>query len=68
MSALPLLRYRVVVLEWLSHVAVIEASSQAEAETKGLNLWNEADGSFSFEDQGIDGVIGDELPEAEGTQ
>ena len=68
MSALPLRRYRVVVLEWLSHVAVIEASSQAEAETNALDLWNQADGSFSFEDQGIDGVIADELPETEGAQ
>jgi hypothetical protein len=45
---------------------VIEASSQAEAETNALDLWNQADGSFSFEDQGIDGVIADELPEAVG--
>jgi hypothetical protein len=64
MSALPLRRYRVVVLEWLSHVAVIEAQSRAEAEAQALDLWNRADGSFSFEDQGIDGVIADELPEA----
>lgn len=61
MSAFPSRRYRVVVLEWLSHTAVIEASSKEEAEAKALDLWNEADGSFSFEDQGVDGVIADEL-------
>ena len=61
MSAFPSRRYRVVVLEWLSHTALIEASSKEEAEAKGLDLWNEADGSFSFEDQGVDGVIADEL-------
>lgn len=62
MSALPLRRYRVVVLEWLSHEAVVEASSKEEAEIKGLDLWNDANGSFSFEDSGIDGVVADELP------
>jgi hypothetical protein len=63
MSALPSRRYRVVVLEWLSHTAVVEASSKEEAEAKGLDLWNAADGeSFSFEDSGIDGVVADELP------
>ena len=63
MSAFPSRRYRVVVLEWLSHEAVVEASSKEEAEIKGLDLWNDADGSFSFEDSGIDGVVADELPE-----
>jgi hypothetical protein len=62
MSTLPLKRYRVVV-EWLSHVAVIEAASKEEAETKGLDLWIETDmTAFSFEDQGVESVIADELP------
>jgi hypothetical protein len=61
MSALPSRRYRIVVLDWLSHETVVEASSKEEAEAKGLDLWNQADGSFSFEDQGVDGVVGDEL-------
>lgn len=63
MSALPLRRYRVVVLEWLSHDTVVEASSKEEAEATALALWNEGTGdAFSFEDSGIDGVIADELP------
>lgn len=61
MSALPSKRYRIVILEWLSHKAVVEASSKEEAEAKGLDLWNQAEGAFSFEDQGVDGVIADEL-------
>lgn len=61
MSAFPSRRYRVVVIGWLSHMAVVEASSQEEAEAKGLNLWTAADGFFSFEDSGIDGVVADEL-------
>jgi len=64
MSALPLRRYRVVVLEWLSHKTVVEAASKEEAEATGLALWNEAtEDHFSFEDSGIDSVIADELPQ-----
>lgn len=62
MSALPSRRYRVVVLEWLAHDAVVEASSKEEAEAKGLALWNEASGDhFSFDDSGIDGIVAEEL-------
>jgi len=58
MSALPSRRYRVVVLEWLSHVAVIEATSAEEAEAKARELWssNDETQAFSFNDSGIDGV------------
>jgi len=58
MSALPSRRYRVVVLEWLSHVAVIEATSSEEAEAKAMELWSSNDETevFSFNDSGIDGV------------
>ena len=58
MSALPSCRYRVVVLEWLSHVAVIEATSPEDAENKALELWSSNDETqvFSFSDSGIDGV------------
>jgi hypothetical protein len=62
MSAPALKRYRVVVLEWLSHVAVIEAASQQEAEAKGFELWNKDDvQSFDFDYSGVDGVTADEL-------
>jgi hypothetical protein len=62
MSAPALKRYRVVVLEWLSHVAVIEAASKEDAEAKGLELWNKVDvEGFDFDDSGVDGVIADEL-------
>lgn len=61
MSAFPLRRYRAVVLEWLSHRAVVEVSSKEGAEAKGLDPWNKAEGPFSFEDQGVDGVVADEL-------
>jgi hypothetical protein len=43
MSALPSRRYHVVVLEWVSHKAMLEACSKEEAEAIGLDLWNEAD-------------------------
>jgi hypothetical protein len=62
-STPPLKRYRVVVLEWLAHDAVIEAASKEDAEAKGLELWNEQGSDiFSFDDQGVDGVTADELP------
>jgi hypothetical protein len=61
MSAFPSRRYRVVVLEWLLQTTVVAASSKEGAEAKGLALWNQADGSCSFEDQGVDGVVTDEL-------
>ena len=42
MSALPSRWYRVVVLEWISPKAMLEACSKEEAEAIGLDLWNEA--------------------------
>jgi hypothetical protein len=53
----------VVVLEWLSHAAVIEATSAEEAEAKAMELWssNDETQAFSFNDSGIDGVRAEEL-------
>jgi len=55
--------YRVVVIEWLSHKAVIEATGADEAEAKARELWaNNAEHQiFKFEDSGIDGVTVEEV-------
>ena len=56
-------RYRVVVIEWLSHKAIIEAASPEEAESEAYRMF--ADNSdhqvFQFDDSGVDGVTVDEL-------
>ena len=64
MSAPSLKTYRVVVIEWLSHKAVIEAESAEHAEEEAWRLWAEKGESeiFSFEDSGVDGVVVDEMP------
>ena len=51
--------YRVVVVEWLSHTAVIEAESARHAEAEARRLWaqNAESAIFSFEDSGIDAVV-----------
>lgn len=63
MSAPTLKRYRVVVLEWLSHDAVIEATDAAAAEAEALRLWadNAEHEVFSFDNSGIDGVQVEEI-------
>lgn len=55
--------YRVTVIEWLSHKAVIEAEGPEQAEAKGRQLWadNAEHAVFAFEDSGIDGVMVDEV-------
>lgn len=55
--------YRVVVIEWLSHTAVIEAASPEMAESEARQLWadNAEHEVFRFEDSGIDGVVVEEL-------
>jgi hypothetical protein len=52
----------VTVIEWLSHDAVIEATSPEEAEAKARELWenNAEHGIFVFRDSGIDGVTVDD--------
>ena len=54
--------YRVTVIEWLSHKAVIEAEGPEQAEVKARELWanNAEHAVFAFEDSGIDGVMVDE--------
>lgn len=56
-------RYRVTVLEWLSHDTIIEASSPEAAEAEARRLWNENGEHevFQFEDSGIDGIVVDPL-------
>jgi len=63
MSALPVKRFRVVVIEWLSHDAVIEAPDAAAAEAEARRLWaeNAEHEVFSFDDSGIDGILVDEI-------
>ena len=58
MSTLPVKRFRVVVIEWLSHDAVIEAPEAAEAEARRLWADNAEHEGFSFDDSGIDGIQG----------
>jgi hypothetical protein len=56
-------RFRVVVFEWLSHDAVIEATDAAAAEKQARQLWDDDAGheSFSFDDSGIDGIHVEEI-------
>jgi hypothetical protein len=63
MSALPLKRFRVVVIEWLSHDAIIEAANAQAAEAEARRLWdgNAEHEVFSFDDSGIDGIQVEEV-------
>ena len=63
MSAPTLKRYRVTVLEWLAHKAVIEATDAAAAEAEARRLWedNAEYEVFNFDDGGIDGVQVEEI-------
>ena len=58
MSAPALKRYRVVVIEWLTHDAVIEAEDEILAEDEARRLWtsNSEHELFSFDYSGIDSV------------
>jgi hypothetical protein len=53
--------YRVTVIEWLSHSALLEAESSQAAEAQARRLWEEnaEHEAFRFEDSGIDGVVVD---------
>jgi hypothetical protein len=55
-------KWRVTVIEWLSHVAVIEAATSEEAEALARQLWadNGEREVFRFSDSGLDGVVVDE--------
>ena len=63
MSTLPLKRFRIVVIEWLSHDAIIEAPSAQAAEAEARRLWaeNAEHEVFSFDDSGIDGIQVEEV-------
>ena len=55
-------QWRVTVIEWLSHVAVIEADTEEQAKAKARELWA-AHGeyeAFRFSDSGLDGIVVDE--------
>lgn len=56
--------YRVTVIEWLSHKAIVEAPDAASAEAEARRLWaeNAEHDVFRFEDSGIDGINVEELP------
>ena len=63
MSSPALKSYRVVVIEWLSHDAIIEAADECAAEAEARRLWatNGEHQLFSFDDSGIDGVQVEEI-------
>lgn len=57
-------RFRVTVIEWLSHVIILDAKDAAAAEDLAAHLWSELGGdAFRFSDQGIDGFHADEIAE-----
>ncbi len=65
MSASTRKRYRVTLIEWLSHVAVVEATSAEDAQEKALEIREteeEGDG-FEFEDGGVSDVMCEEVKE-----
>jgi hypothetical protein len=55
MGTLPLKRFRVTVIEWLAHDAVVEAADAQAAEAEARRLWaeNAEHQVFSFDDSGI---------------
>jgi hypothetical protein len=63
MSAPAPKRFRVVVIEWLTHDAIIEASDATVAEAEARRLWaaNAEHELFSFGDSGIDGIAVEEI-------
>ena len=63
MSTPVLKRYRVVVIEWLSHEAFIEAADALAAEAEARRLWatNAEHELFSFCNSGIDEVVVEEI-------
>jgi hypothetical protein len=52
--------WRVTVLEWLSHVTIIEADTAEEAEEKALELREVDIEAFRHLDSGLDGVVVEE--------
>jgi hypothetical protein len=61
--------WRVTALEWLAHVAVIEAPTEDEARALAQDLWDrqmEAE-EFRFSDSGLDGFDIEEVDPVTGT-
>lgn len=57
-------RFRVTVLEWLSHVIVVDAADAKVAEEMAARFWFEGCGdAFRFRCQGTDGFQVDEIEE-----
>jgi hypothetical protein len=56
-------RFRVVVIEWLTHDAIIEAPDASAAEAEARRLWatNAEHQLFSFDNSGIDGIEVEEV-------
>jgi hypothetical protein len=52
----PVRKWRVTAIEWLSHTAVIEASTEEEARAEAQSLWeaNAEQELFHFSDSGFD--------------
>jgi len=55
-------KWRVTAIEWLSHVASIEADTAEQAEALACELWakNREHEAFHFEDSDVDCIIVDE--------
>jgi hypothetical protein len=62
MSA-PTKRFRVVVIEWLTHDAILEATDATAAEAEARRLWaeNAEHQHFQFAESGIDGIQVEEV-------
>lgn len=56
-------KYRVTVIEWLSHTVLIEAEDRDEATEEARRLWLDKDvhDRFEFEDADLETVIADEI-------
>jgi hypothetical protein len=56
-------QWRVTVIEWLSHKAIVEAETAEEAKATARELWaeNAEHEVFSFSDSSLDGVVVDEM-------
>lgn len=55
-------RFRVTVIEWLSHVIILDAPNAETAEDMADTLWSEVGGdAFRFMDQGLDGFQVEEI-------
>ncbi|MGE0371638.1 MAG: hypothetical protein AB7G40_05520 [Hyphomonadaceae bacterium] len=55
-------RFRVTVLEWLSHVIILDAADANAAEELAGVMWSDLGGdAFRFSDQGLDGFQVEEI-------